>query len=126
MKLKDKKEKKIIIDYSIDCINLTDYVATYVIPADNAAIATVFQQAKAYFKHSGKTIDVNKVEKFIVPEKFYGTLHLAISKAYKDLSADVKKDGIILNNSRVISATYERVGEAWKIFIKTTGTYYRQ
>jgi len=120
MKLKDPKI--IPVNYSFDATSLTDYEARFTLDVSGKVFDKVFNEAIKHTKHE-KNIDTSLIEKFDVPEKFYGTMHLGIDRPYKDMKREVAEDGIIVNNSRVKKAVFERHNNVWTIIITTTGTY---
>ena len=115
-------------DYEINCKNHVDYEIVFKLYTKNKFLENMFGKTlKTYKKKMNRPnlkVDVEKVRKFDIPQKFYILLENATSKTFKDIKKDIGKDKIIIISGKVRHANFSRdEKDDWIITITMGGHY---
>lgn len=117
-----------MIDYEFAAVNLSDFELCFTMVTSNKLLMKIFNKSRQRLIKKGvvtaKDADPNLLQKFEIDPRFYNLMHTVLKKQIKYVANEIKKDGIVILNSRVEYGQFiKNVKGDWDIKIKVGGQY---
>jgi len=111
------------IDYSFECLNLSDYQLTFTFDLENKFLLSLFNKAKE--KINLKDANPDLINQFEVENKYLNYVKTTIGSQIKTVSKEVSADGIVILNEKVTKVVFKRREDSkdWKVIIYVVGQY---